>query len=632
MKSRTWLALAWLLAGLPGAQSSCTKYALEPTETPPRRCPKPLPLPPAPEAVDILFVVDNSPSMASKQEKLQAQFKRFIDVLRHRRGGLPSLHLGVVTTDLGTGTYTNIPGCTRLGGDKGILGQAGAENRGDTAIGPGQHYIVDVAPQGCRIQRRYLETGVECLEHDCTQENCDLARAPGSSQRLTLSIDQETGCPRCRNYQGDLADVLAAYADVGDQGCGFEQPLEAMKKALDRQDPDAAVANWGFFRDDSFLAVVFVTDEDDCSASKPEVLFDPDESQNRLDSALGPMTSYRCFEFGITCDTDDRTVQGPRSDCVPRRADDPLNLLHPVNRYTAFLEGLKDPNLLLVAAVAGPVPDRVTVTRDDLGRPKVAFSCQDPEDPDQGAAPAIRLQALVGYFNSEGDLQEWAFTSICSQDFSSVSSAIAHRIADRTTDPCWKDPIAGCPNGPLGTECSPCYPRCRVTAVSYPRTPGETAKKIHWCGEVCQGGLCKPEDLEPCLYAPGSKKCTCRDGLSPTVLPDGNGNLMEGCAPLRYPHPDSEAACDPTLAFLSKNDPEAAPACWYVSANPNCSPSGQNVPARALVNIVWAEAPPSGTSIRIECETVPLKEGNCHDGLDNDQDCKTDEEDEDCRL
>src|SRR5258706_6680404 len=52
--------------------------------------------------LDILFVVDSSPSMADKQLSLAQNFPRMIDVLAQLDGGLPNLHLGVVTSDMGT--------------------------------------------------------------------------------------------------------------------------------------------------------------------------------------------------------------------------------------------------------------------------------------------------------------------------------------------------------------------------------------------------------------------------------------------------------------------------------------------------------------------------------------------------
>ncbi len=581
--------------------------------------------------LDLLFLVDNSLSMNNEQQNLRTQFEVLMDTLKHMRGGLPNVHIGVVTSDLGTGTYTNIPGCTRLGGDKGILGQSGATNRGEQYIGAGQKYIVDVEPKGCRIERTVLETGVRCSSHDCTQANCDQAKTPGSNETLTLYTD-ENGCPRCRNYDGTLESVFQDYAYVGDQGCGFEQQLEAVKKALDRQDPDAAAANTGFLRDGAYLGVIWVTDEDDCSASKPEVIFNPDENQNNINSPLGPLTSYRCFEFGITCDINDRTVQGTRTNCVPRTADDPNNYLFPVNRYTAFLEGLKDPEMMVIAAIAGPVTDTVNVTTDNMGRPKVDFSCLDPVNPNEGGTPGIRIRAVVSYFNGESDLNEWAYTSICSQDFSSALRGIGQKLVEAMSEKCLSQPFAGCTNGPSGTSCSPCYPSCEVTVILNRGTPSETTKKMRWCGEVCQEGVCTPADLQPCNYDEANK-CTCGGGLYPTVLTDAGGQVIEGCAPLRYPNADPELERDPALGSILGGNDDYVAACWYLSSDTSCTVSlgnGQEEPAKAGFKVVWAQDPPPRTFLKAACATVPPTEQLCADGVDNDEDCKIDTEDSDC--
>src|SRR5262245_32370052 len=52
--------------------------------------------------VDLLFVIDDSPSMADKQQNLAANFPKLIDALSRLPGGLPNLHVGVVTSDMGT--------------------------------------------------------------------------------------------------------------------------------------------------------------------------------------------------------------------------------------------------------------------------------------------------------------------------------------------------------------------------------------------------------------------------------------------------------------------------------------------------------------------------------------------------
>ena len=50
---------------------------------------------------DILFIVDESGSMADKQQNLKDNFPQFIDVLNTIQGGLPDVHIGVVSSDMG---------------------------------------------------------------------------------------------------------------------------------------------------------------------------------------------------------------------------------------------------------------------------------------------------------------------------------------------------------------------------------------------------------------------------------------------------------------------------------------------------------------------------------------------------
>src|SRR3954471_6095092 len=52
--------------------------------------------------LDILFVIDDSPSMGDKQINLAANFPKFMDVLDSIPGGRPYVHIAVVTSDLGS--------------------------------------------------------------------------------------------------------------------------------------------------------------------------------------------------------------------------------------------------------------------------------------------------------------------------------------------------------------------------------------------------------------------------------------------------------------------------------------------------------------------------------------------------
>jgi len=49
--------------------------------------------------LDLLFVVDNSSSMADEQALLERNFPRFMNVLETVEGGLDSVHIGVISTD-----------------------------------------------------------------------------------------------------------------------------------------------------------------------------------------------------------------------------------------------------------------------------------------------------------------------------------------------------------------------------------------------------------------------------------------------------------------------------------------------------------------------------------------------------
>ncbi len=57
------------------------------------------------QQVDILFMVDNSPSMAPLQAKLNAGFPTFIDTLNAQAGGPPDMHIAVISSDTGPGKF-----------------------------------------------------------------------------------------------------------------------------------------------------------------------------------------------------------------------------------------------------------------------------------------------------------------------------------------------------------------------------------------------------------------------------------------------------------------------------------------------------------------------------------------------
>src|SRR5437016_5736621 len=54
--------------------------------------------------IDILFVIDNSASTADKQALFAANFPNFVTALDTFPTGRPNLHIGVVSTTVGTGS------------------------------------------------------------------------------------------------------------------------------------------------------------------------------------------------------------------------------------------------------------------------------------------------------------------------------------------------------------------------------------------------------------------------------------------------------------------------------------------------------------------------------------------------
>jgi len=380
------LLLAFAAAGCTAATSEITNPGLDPATF------EAVPLSITRE-LDVLFVVDNSGSMREEQVALAGGFRRFTEVLAEAAGELPGLHIGVVSSNLGTAP---------VGGG------------GDACAGEGDEGLLQV-PAGCPA----LTDGSRFIR--------DVAGASGE---------------RDVNYAGPLAEQFSCMAQLGTNGCGFEQHFESMKRALGEQELNA-----GFLRPEASLAVLVVADEDDCSVHDRQ-MFDP--SQDDRDSVLGEMSSYRCFEFGVQCapvEGGERAV-GPRTDCV---AEEDSPYIQPVSSYVEFLRGLKaDPEKVFVSTITGD-PGPVSVMEDVLKTPielTVAPTCTicpggaatgcEPLDVLVSAAPAIRMQALVDAFGDRGHRQDiCAYDAATdSLDFSAALAGVAENLAPHIATPC----------------------------------------------------------------------------------------------------------------------------------------------------------------------------------------------------
>ncbi|MCE9577035.1 MAG: VWA domain-containing protein [Deltaproteobacteria bacterium] len=320
-------------------------------------------------ALDLLFVVDDSGSMAAHQNNLVANVPRMIDALTRFEGGLPDLHVGVVSSDMGAG-LNNLAQCTPTG-DAGHLLQG---KPGTTCAG--------------------LDAGARFID--------DVRNADGT---------------RTRNYTGELAPLFACMAAVGTTGCGLESHLESMRAALD----PATAFNAGFLRADAALGIVILGDEDDCSAGDPTV-FDP------TDSAKGPI-NLRCTTYGIVCDGDDDPAHllqpGVRTNCRPREDS---AYLYPVARYVDFVRGLKaDPRAIVVGDIGGP-PTPVEIGPDPLMPTDQALlaSCASV---DGTAKPDVRRGAFASAFGARGVAQSIC-TSDLSDPVVAIAEQLKEALGD----------------------------------------------------------------------------------------------------------------------------------------------------------------------------------------------------------
>ncbi|HWO27058.1 MAG TPA: hypothetical protein VNO30_50355 [Kofleriaceae bacterium] len=348
--------------------------------------------------LDLLFVVDDSPSMLDKQQNLKANFPRFIEALQLALGGLPNLHIGVVSTDMGTkasGSATPAPAIGQIGqGGCSGTGKGGALQIGTSSIT--DRYLIDIA---------------------------------------------QPGGTRLVNYPGMLADAFGQLANLGAGGCGFEQPLAAMRAALDNHP-----ANTGFLRAGAMLGVIFLSDEDDCSA-KSTTLFDVNGA-----GPLGPLQSFRCTRFGVTCaiggQTSDAMNQvGAKSGCAPSVGSAHLDDVAP---YRAFLAGLKtDPRRVVVGGILGDVTPFAVELRAPPGGgtplSALAHSCSYQGSSNlEVADPAVRLKALLDGFPARSSV-----ATVCQQDLSagltSIGGVIRQALAGSCIDVRLTDTDAGTP-------------------------------------------------------------------------------------------------------------------------------------------------------------------------------------------
>jgi hypothetical protein len=425
--------------------------------------------------LDLVFMIDNSYSMAPLQSELVAALPQFMDALKDpQTGGLPDIHIGVISSDLGAGRSI-VPGCARIGGDQGSF-----HNEGRNPIGcrtPTDPFIIDsIKPDGTRAT----------------------------------------------NFgDGDITDVFSCIALIGDRGCGFESQFGSVLAAL-----GGAGSNPGFLRPDAALAVVMLTNEDDCTAPPDSDLFNPNMTSPA--DPYGALSSYRCTEFGIACDQP-LPHQAPATPVTLTncRSKEDGRLLK-VSDFVSQLKATKaDPSKIFFGAIAAL---GTTGMGSSLAPVRQITIASTTVSTGAGAVPAPVLTHVPGCEAYAGDaaLRIWdaveamngSFASICQTSYANALTEMAKQIKGKLNGPCVQGKVAHDAAG---------APSCKIAAsVFSSATATYETRTLSSC--AANGNVPPCWNLSPSLSCGSSGQIVTVDwgGAAPTAALQGT---CEICLP-----------------------------------------------------------------------------------------------------
>ncbi len=383
--------------------------------------------------VDILFVIDNSGSMGEEQANLAANFQAFIQKLEDP-DVQANYRIAVTTTDNGN------PLC------------------GGTTTPEGGAFVLE----SCRERLdHFLFTGTPMV--DARDTAClDICQYDGDQlqiQPTTTDLDLD---PKPRPWLENIAgetnlpagigttDAFECFGPQGVDGCGFESPLESMYKALSRAN-NQDEASYGFLRDDALLAVIFVTDEVDCSHRNEHAGIFTDNKAFWSDPSEPYPTSAVCWNAGVECTGGPGQYEGCRSadkDQDGNLTDDPdAAVLHPVSRYVDFLDGIRaakhsaNADAEVIVGVITGVPDGyqdgVDIVYADSPDAKfmkdfgIGPGCTG-DGGEQTALPPVRLKEFAESFGDRN------LFSVCSDDYTPALEELANTLIENFQAPCFK--------------------------------------------------------------------------------------------------------------------------------------------------------------------------------------------------
>jgi hypothetical protein len=332
------------------------------------------------QEANILFVVDNSGSMAGEQAQLGQSFSAFRQVLDEKFG--PGKYkISVITTGMES---DNCPQCN------------------------------DTIKQGC-----INETGENGRFQDrkgCVWEGGSCQPSPSSDQP-TFNFIADPSCRVVDSTNQNCFYDSTTYRGtvmVGTSGCGYERGLAAMRKALESNLTGSY--NSGFLDPQAVLTVAIISDEEDCGE-----VGDVDD--------LTPSQATICYYAAKGV--------GPMGENIYPGTNKPYALT-PVQDYYDFLMSLKDGKTGMVkfAAIVGVKdknnPDTTTIEYENATQTSQARqACTTPPPCSStrgycGAFPGTRYIELYKKFAAS---ENGFLDTICQNDFHDTLLKFATFIA-----------------------------------------------------------------------------------------------------------------------------------------------------------------------------------------------------------
>jgi hypothetical protein len=470
----------------------------------------------------MVVMVDNSGS--AKVTKMNAAFPKLIAALKDPNdGSLPDLRIAIIDSDLGTGCAYD-PGTS--------CGQKTLPDGNLSCLGDMGRFQMLTSPTACAFN-----AGAEFLE-----------------------VKNNTAV----NFTGPVDNINTVFAclasNVGTGGCGEEHQLQAFELALTAKGIGNEQQQADFLRGNALLALLFISDEDDCSAATNDGMF------GEKPELRGESASLRCATRGHQCGgknlTDsppgyptDASFSAPLSTCAARtdacpnaidgeKATDtsqPTNCspLRSVKRMAENIKALKgnpDEQIVVAGIFGWPLDDQDMATATykiapvpnantaDTQHPTVFDLwpvCYDPDhkpapattDPTTGfdataagpgAAPGLRLAAFVDEFGANG-----LKFSICQPDFSDSMTQIGATLAQRMQNRCLPASYAQ-------------YASCSAYVLSPVPNPKDPTQVIYQRGAATVPACDSTNPATPCYtLVPDASPCATGEFL--VQLDDASG-------------------------------------------------------------------------------------------------------------